>query len=114
MCYNRLAYHGTRLQELHQGIAITMAWSSPINSSRVVLPVWDWTEIGRQGGAFTIKLKVRKRYARRQTPDEDSIATGLTDVLVVCLVVGRVYMYPRSAEMQPLQAAECQHDCEGS
>lgn len=87
MCYNRLAYHGTRLQELHQGIAITMAWSSPINSSRVVLPVWDWTEIGRQGGAFTIKLKVRKRYARRQTPDEDSIATGLTDVLVVCLVV---------------------------
>jgi hypothetical protein len=91
-----------------------MAWSSPINSSRVVLPVWDWTEIGRQGGAFTIKLKVRKRYARRQTPDEDSIATGLTDVLVVCLVVGRVYMYPRSAEMQPLQAAECQHDCEGS
>jgi hypothetical protein len=52
-------------QELHQGVAITMAWSSLI-TSRVVLPVWDWTEIGRQGGAFTIKLEVRKRYARRQ------------------------------------------------
>ena len=56
-----LPNHGTQLQHmLHRSITITMAWSALI-TSRVVLPVWDWTEIGGQGGAFTIKLKVRKR-----------------------------------------------------
>ena len=79
---------GLHEHELHQGHRHHDGLVCSVRiTSRVVLPVWDWTEIGRQGGAFTIKLKVRKRYARRQTPDEDSIATGLTDVLVVCLVV---------------------------
>jgi hypothetical protein len=52
-----------RVHELHQGHRHHDGLVFSLITSRVVLPVWDWTEIGGQGGAVTIKLKVRKRYA---------------------------------------------------
>lgn len=50
---------------LSEGLAPDMHTHSPVFvvGSRLALPVWDWTEIGRHSGAFTLRLMVSERYA---------------------------------------------------